>query len=114
MKIAIEINHNVIPNPEPDTACGRAESGGYTVHPAIAGPLPLVPHSPGISIPKMAPFITNKERNMIKEDRKKNQYESMFKKPDAISLAPNCKGIKMFEKVPDNPPVRRKKTIMVP
>ncbi len=38
----------------------------------------------------------------------------MFKNPEAISLAPNCSGISMFEKVPDNPPVNKKKTIIVP
>ena len=38
----------------------------------------------------------------------------MFKKPEAISLAPNCKGIRMLEKVPDRPPVKRKNTIIVP
>ena len=31
-----------------------------------------------------------------------------------MSLAPNCKGIRILEKVPDKPPVKRKKTIMVP
>ena len=38
----------------------------------------------------------------------------MFKKPEAISLAPNCNGIKRLENVPDKPPVRRKNTIIVP
>ena len=51
---------------------------------------------------------------MIIEERQKNQNDNMFKKPDAISLAPNCKGIKRFEKVPDKPPVKRKNTIIVP
>jgi len=38
---------------------------------------------------------------MITEDAKNNQYEIMFKKPEAISLAPNCNGIKRLENVPD-------------
>ena len=51
---------------------------------------------------------------MINEEIKKNQYDNIFKNPDAISLAPNCSGISILEKVPDKPPVRRKKTIIVP
>ena len=51
---------------------------------------------------------------MRMEEMKKNQYDNMFKNPDAISRAPNCKGINMFEKVPDKPPVNRKNTMMVP
>jgi len=38
----------------------------------------------------------------------------MFRNPEAMSLAPNCNGIRRLEKVPDNPPVNRKKTIIVP
>ena len=38
----------------------------------------------------------------------------MFKKPDAISRAPICNGINKFEKVPLNPAVNTKNTIMVP
>src|SRR5690606_2494581 len=79
------------------TACSSAESGGYTVHPAIAGPL-----------------STNIEINMIMLDTKKNQYESMFRNPDAMSLAPICNGISKLEKVPLSPPVNKKNTIMVP
>ena len=38
MKIAIENNQSVIPKPEPLTACGSADKGGYIVQPDIAGP----------------------------------------------------------------------------
>ena len=38
----------------------------------------------------------------------------MFRNPEAISLAPSCNGIRRFENVPDNPPVKRKNTMMVP
>ena len=38
----------------------------------------------------------------------------MFKKPDAISRAPICNGIRRLENVPDNPPVSTKNTMMVP
>ena len=38
----------------------------------------------------------------------------MLRKPDAMSLAPSCSGIRMFEKVPDKPPVSRKNTMIVP
>jgi len=34
----MELNHNVIPSPEPGIACGNALKGGYIVHPADAGP----------------------------------------------------------------------------
>ena len=97
IKMVIENNHNVIPNPDPDTACGNAESGGQIVQPAIAGP-----------------DSTNRDTNINNEERKKNQYDNMFKNPDAISLAPNCNGISKFEKVPDNPPVNKKNTMIVP
>ena len=97
MKIAIETNQSVIPKPDPETACGNADNGGYTVHPDIAGPV-----------------STNNETNIIKEERANNQKESMFMKPEAMSRAPICNGISMFEKVPDKPPVSRKKTINVP
>ena len=38
----------------------------------------------------------------------------MFKKPDAISLAPICKGINKLLKVPLRPAVNTKKTMIVP
>jgi hypothetical protein len=38
MKIAIETSQRVIPIPEPGCAIGSALRGGYTVHPAAAGP----------------------------------------------------------------------------
>ncbi len=38
----------------------------------------------------------------------------MFINPEAISLAPTCKGMRKFEKVPLNPAVSTKNTIMVP
>ena len=38
----------------------------------------------------------------------------MFKKPDAISRAPICNGINKFEKVPLNPAVNTKNTMIVP
>jgi hypothetical protein len=51
---------------------------------------------------------------MITLDTKKNQYDNMFKKPDAISRAPIWNGINKLEKVPLNPPVNKKNTISVP
>ena len=51
---------------------------------------------------------------MSTDEIKKNQNESMFKNPEAISRAPNCNGISKFENVPDKPPVNRKNTMMVP
>ena len=38
MNMAIDTSHKVIPIPDPGCAIGRALSGGYTVHPAAAGP----------------------------------------------------------------------------
>ena len=38
----------------------------------------------------------------------------MLIKPDAISLAPICNGIKKLANVPDNPAVNTQKTSMVP
>ncbi len=52
----MEINHNVMPMPEPGIACGKALNGGYTVQP-----------------PEAAPPSTNKERSMITLEKKKNQ-----------------------------------------
>src|SRR5690606_3635013 len=67
------------------------------VHPAAAGPA-----------------SRNKDDNMIIADKKNNQYETIFKKPEAISLAPICNGINKLLNVPLKPAVKRKNTIMVP
>ena len=56
MKIAIDTNHNVIPIPEAGILLGNADNGGYTVHPAAAGP-----------------DSTNRESTIITEERKNNQ-----------------------------------------
>ncbi|MNR32654.1 hypothetical protein D3C85_1502590 [compost metagenome] len=56
----------------------------------------------------------NKENNMINDEARNIQYDNMFNKPEAISRAPICNGISKFEKVPDNPPVKRKNTMIVP
>ena len=50
----------------------------------------------------------------VTEEEAKNQYEIMFRKPDAMSRAPICNGIRRFEKVPLKPAVRTKNTMMVP
>jgi len=47
-------------------------------------------------------------------EKKKNQYESIFKNGDAISLAPHCNGIKKLENVPLKPAVNTKNTSTVP
>ena len=47
-------------------------------------------------------------------DAKKIQYDNMFMKPDAMSLAPICSGIKKFENVPLRPAVNTKNTMIVP
>ena len=47
-------------------------------------------------------------------EAKKNQYDNAFRKPEAISRAPTCNGIKRLENVPDKPPVSTKNTMMVP
>ena len=97
MKIAIENNQSVIHKPEPLTACGSADKGGYIVQPAIAGP-----------------DSTNIDPNMISDERKKNQNDNILRKPEAISRAPICNEINRFENVPDSHPVKRKNTIIVP
>ena len=51
---------------------------------------------------------------MITLETKKNQYDNMFKKPEAMSRAPICNGMSRFENVPDKPPVSTKNTMMVP
>src|ERR1700756_3142745 len=61
-----------------------------------------------------APSSINKDDNMIVLDAKKNQYDNMLRKPEAISRAPICKGINKFENVPLKPPVNTKNTMMVP
>jgi hypothetical protein len=38
MNRVMEINHKVIPKPDPEIACGSALKGGYTVQPPEAGP----------------------------------------------------------------------------
>jgi hypothetical protein len=56
----------------------------------------------------------NKEDIMITLAKKKNQYESMFIKGEAISRAPTCSGIRRFAKVPERPAVNTKNTSTVP
>ena len=51
---------------------------------------------------------------MITLDKKNNQNEIIFNKPEAISRAPICNGIKRLLKVPLKPAVNTKNTIMVP
>ena len=97
MNIAMEINHKVIPVPEPGIDSGKALSGGYMVHPAEAGP-----------------DSTNREESMIMLERKNSQYETMFKKGEAISRAPIWNGINKLLKVPLKPAVSTKNTMMVP
>src|SRR5690606_40612052 len=63
-------------------ACGKALSGGYTVHPPAAGPDSI-----------------NKEISIKIPDAKKNQYDSILMNPEAMSLAPICNGIKKLAKV---------------
>src|SRR5690606_41359286 len=67
------------------------------VHPAAAGPA-----------------SRNKDDNMIIADKKNNQYETIFKKPEAISRAPICNGINRLLNVPLKPAVNKKNTIIVP
>ena len=67
------------------------------VHPAAAGPA-----------------STKREITMMTLERKNNQKEIMFNSPEAISRAPICNGINKLLKVPLNPAVRTKNTIMVP
>ena len=56
MKSAMATSHIVIPRPEPDIACGRADKGGYITHPPEAGPVSM-----------------KKERNITVLEAKKNQ-----------------------------------------
>ena len=54
------------------------------------------------------------DTNITTLEAKKNQYDNMFMKPEAISLAPICNGIRKLENVPLRPAVNTKNTIMVP
>src|SRR5690606_35642792 len=74
-----------------------ALSGGYTVQPAEAGPL-----------------SRDSDESMVTLLRKKNQYESMVRKPEAMSRAPICKGMSRLANVPERPPVSTKNTMIVP
>src|SRR3546814_528087 len=86
-----------IPIPETEMAFGTADSSGYTVQPALAGPL-----------------STKNEVINTMHEQKKNQYDSIFRKGDAMSRAPICNGINRLLKVPLSPAVSTKKTMMVP
>src|SRR4051812_43627684 len=97
MNSAMATSHMVIPVPDPLIACGSALNGGYTVQPPPAGPV-----------------SRKNEMNITTLDKKKNQYDNMFMKPDAMSRAPTCNGIKKLEKVPLKPAVNTKNTMMVP
>ena len=97
MNIAIDTSHSVIPNPEPEIACGNALSGGQIVQPADA-----------------APPSTNNDSNMMTLEMKNNQQDTMFRNPEAISRAPICNGINKLLNVPLNPAVSTKNTMMVP
>ena len=94
---AIDVSQRVMPSPDPDIACGNALKGGYIVQPPLAGPVDK-----------------NNDVNIITLERKKNQYDNMFINPEAISRAPICNGIRKLAKVPLNPAVRTKNTMMVP
>src|SRR5258706_15743299 len=92
-----DTSHRSSPTFEPSEASAKALNGGYTVHPPLAGPV-----------------CTNKDVIITIEAEKKNQYDNIFRKGDAISLAPTCSGIKKFANVPLRPAVRTKKTKIVP
>ena len=76
---------------------GRADNGGETVQPELAGPL-----------------STKNEAIIIVQAVKNSQYESILRKGEAISLAPSCNGIKRLLNVPLSPAVSTKNTIIVP
>ena len=71
MKKIIETSHKVIPIPDPGIALGKALKGGYTVQPPEAGPV-----------------CTNNELINIMLEIKKNQYDNIFRKGEAISRQP--------------------------
>ena len=80
MKIAMEKSHKVIPKPEPCSAFGKPESGGYIVQPDMAGPEPSqtvwsgsADEASPIWIPNTAPSYTKREANINIVDKKKNQ-----------------------------------------
>ena len=81
------------------TALGimNALNGGYATQP-----------------PENGPVDKNSEKNITNPAKKKNQYDNIFNKGDAISLAPNCKGINRLLNVPLNPAVNTKNTMIVP
>ncbi|GAB4040086.1 hypothetical protein GCM10028774_43590 [Spirosoma jeollabukense] len=54
------------------------------------------------------------DENIITLATKKNQYDNIFKNPEAISRAPTCNGIRKLENVPLKPAVNTKNTIIVP
>src|SRR5690606_12779511 len=91
------ISQRVIPIPDPEIAFGTADHGGYTVQPALPGPL-----------------STKNEAIKTTHEQKKNQYDSMFRKGDAMSRAPICRGINRLLNVPLRPAVSTKKTMIVP
>jgi hypothetical protein len=89
--------HIVIPAPEPVEACGRMLNGGYAVQP-----------------PENGPVLRNKDRNITMPAKKKNQYDNILRKGEAMSRAPICNGIKRLLNVPLKPAVNTKNTNMVP
>jgi hypothetical protein len=93
----ILVSHKSIPVPDPFDADLKALKGGYAVHPPLAGPVAM-----------------SRDENITMLDKKKNQYDSIFKKGEAISLAPICNGIRKLAKVPLMPAVRTKKIMIVP
>jgi hypothetical protein len=54
------------------------------------------------------------DHSIITELAKKNQYDSIFRNPEAMSRAPICNGMRKFENVPLKPAVNTKNTMMVP
>ena len=56
----------------------------------------------------------NNETNINTLETKNNQYDTILIKPEAMSLAPTCNGIRKFENVPLKPAVNTKNTMMVP
>src|SRR3546814_17533877 len=85
-----------IPIPEPEMVFGTADSGRYTVHPALAGPL----------------STKNEVINRV-HDQKKNQYDSTLRKGRAMSRTPICNGSNRWQKVPPSTAVSTHTTPMV-